>query len=210
MAPSSARPQGHHRRTPPRTTSPPRAEESWGHAEAQAKAWVCGLLNLFSGEVNNWLFNPDTYTHTWSSKLLSPSWIKLPGKPWAAKMTQYPLQGRAGEEPLPLARSRNDVSLTPFFFLRELKCCECLCNRAARGRMLPAVELGIIGSSRCYKQPGRKLTSSLLSLLRPGSSKLERNAVSCCTMWSQSRTLPNPPASLLRRNSFLLKYKMLH
>lgn len=79
--------QGHHRCTPPCTTSPPRAEESWGHAEAKAKAWVCGLLNLFSGEINNWLFNPDTHTHTWSTKMLSPSWIKLPGKPWAPKMT---------------------------------------------------------------------------------------------------------------------------
>lgn len=53
----------HHLHTLPCTTNPSRAEESCGYAKAKVKAWVCGMVNLFSGEVSNWLFNPDRYTH---------------------------------------------------------------------------------------------------------------------------------------------------
>lgn len=78
---------GHHPRTLPCMTNPPRAKESWGRAKTKVKATLCGLVNFFSTEVNNWLFNPEADTHTRSSKLLSPSWIKLPENPWTAKMT---------------------------------------------------------------------------------------------------------------------------
>lgn len=169
---------GHHLHMLPPMSSPSRAEESWGHAKV--KAWLYGLVNSFSGEVNNGHFNPDTDSHTWSSKLLSPSWIKLPGNSWTAKMTLYSLQGTIG---LPVTWSHSGVSLTfSYSFLWELKCCKCLWHRATGGRMLPAAELGIIGSSHCYKQPGRKLTSSLVCLSSPGSSKLEQNVVSCHIM----------------------------
>lgn len=174
---------GHHLRMLPPMSSPSRAEESWCHAKAKVKAWLYGLVDSFSGEVNNGHFNPDTDSHTWSSKLLSPSWIKLPGNPWTVKMTLYSLQGMVGEELLPVTWSHSGVSLTfSYSFLRELKCCKCLWHRATGGRMLPAAELGIIGSSHCYKQPGRKLTSSLVCLSSPGSSKLEQNVVSCHIM----------------------------
>jgi len=62
------------------------------------------------------------------------------------------------------------------FFPRELKCCECLWNRATPGRMLPAAELGLTGSSHCYKQPGRKLTCSF------GVSSVQ-GAQSCSETW---------------------------
>lgn len=78
-------------------------------------------------------FNPDTDAHTWSSEVLPPSWIKLPGKAMDCKAGLIPAPG--------CSHTVTHGGCANFsFFLRELKCCKCLCNRGRR--MFPAVELG--------------------------------------------------------------------
>lgn len=72
--------------------NPPRAELGPRQSQSQSQSMGLCLANLFLGEVRTG-FNPATDAHTWRSKLLPPSWIKLAGKAMECKAGLMPAPG---------------------------------------------------------------------------------------------------------------------